>query len=280
MKLITIITVIGAILATCDQDPYCGECNTDNICTGCWKAVLTNDKVCSPVAKTVEWCLKYASDGVCEFCDLGYHVDANGKCVKNEDPNCVLYQAGKGCLACQGTIVEINKTCAESQKCTVDNCLACSEEGSCLICSPNFNLDTESRTCVASEDSLKDCVYSIGKYCIACNYLFQNKNGKCEPFGQIAGNTQPPADNKPAQPPADNKPAQPPAGNKPAQPPADNKPAQPPADNKPAQPTAGNKPAQPTADNKGAILPPSQGSANKSAGALSAVIAAFILLLQ
>jgi len=262
MKLITIITVIGAILATCDQDPYCGECKTDNTCTGCWKAVLTNDKVCSPVAQTVEMCLSYASDGVCKFCDLGYHVDANGKCVENEDPNCVYYKTGEGCQACLGTIVEKDKTCAESQKCTVDNCLACTKDGFCFKCEPNFTLDAEYRTCVASKDWLKDCIYSIGNYCMTCDYLFQNKNGKCEPFDQKAGTTQPPTDNKPVQPPTDNKPVQPPTDNKPAQPPTDNKPAQPPS------------------DKKGGILPPGQGSPIKSAGALSVVIAAFILLLQ
>ena len=80
MKFATLLLIFGAVLSACTTDPYCGFCNRENVCLGCWNARLNKQHICEPIVQPVKDCAIYLKDNFCAECQMGYALDMNYKC--------------------------------------------------------------------------------------------------------------------------------------------------------------------------------------------------------
>jgi hypothetical protein len=178
MKLITLIAIIGAIIANCEAEQFCAACGADGKCTKCWFSILTEEGACIPSFEQVDQCIEYALEGVCQRCRFGYYVDVNGKCVQIPEDGCAIFTVDSGCEACFDGVKIVNGTCTSDQRCNNENCLICSSNGVCMYCKSGYRA-VWGLECTLAEGELYNCLASRGPKCTLCDFNTHLVDGKC-----------------------------------------------------------------------------------------------------
>jgi hypothetical protein len=187
MKFATLLLIFGAALSACTTDPYCGFCNRENVCLGCWNARLNKQHICEPIVQPVKDCAIYLKDNFCAECQMGYALDMNYKCRPiNEkiNPRCV-FKNPEGCLACDTQYYLVNRQCVLDIKMD-QNCAAFIENKRCIRCVSGYML-THFAQCVETTEKLDNCRLAYEDYCLQCDYNYHNINGTCVSLEQKYG---------------------------------------------------------------------------------------------
>ena len=166
---------------SCPNERYCSQCDiSTNQCLACDYQVLKNGR-CHKSSREIPHCTQYEitnheTDEVqCLFCEIGFGLDSDNKCVPCEIKDCGFCENSKGCLACKNG--KKLKEKGENLMCTdedsqVENCelsLIDEEQNICLLCRDGFV------SAPMSESNPKACIPSPNKECMA---LFDEKNNK------------------------------------------------------------------------------------------------------
>ena len=160
------------------QDTLCGSFFTP--CTACYDGFFDNStQSCVVATETVDNCMEYDSDGVCNFCDPGYLM-INNVCAEINLPNCLFPATIRSCATCSPNILNERGSCG-TVTCKIQNCRFCSQTPDaferCDRCEENFSLDYSTNTCYRS--NLTNCRKGYYDRCYWCDYGFYNNNGYC-----------------------------------------------------------------------------------------------------
>ena len=185
MKLLIVLSIIGAGVLGCLNNPLCGGLCEENTCEFCWASYLEKG-TCKKVTTAVENCLVYAKEGTCNYCKLGFDLNANGGCVATTIKSCLWAQNGK-CTICSNSAPDEKGFCGG--KCSVDNCQGCGSEG-CWYCNAGYY--KQDFKCVQTTPAIEKCLVvdvNDKKVCIMCDYGYNLSTGKCNKIEGIAANT-------------------------------------------------------------------------------------------
>ena len=207
-------------------NPYCEEFEENSIdaskCKVCKIGTENIDGKCMIVDNFCGEFLLNENDQItnkCVKCVYGYVLGKDGKCVKGDIEDCVIYQADQKCRNCKNLGAVINNKCTDV--CNVDNCVSCyaGSPDICLICEEGYAQNELSqcfklpencleanwnngyiscRTCESGyyktldyvkninvcQKNMDNCEVQNGKNnCKKCNAgYYVDENGKCEKF--------------------------------------------------------------------------------------------------
>ncbi len=104
-------------------------------------------------------CLLYMTkEDKCQTCAYGYYLDAtSGKCKQSPSGilNCLTYQNGNTCLACQGDFYLINNSCLAVTT-PVTNCSNYKTDSICATCNAGSYIDPAQNKCITN--TVTNCV--------------------------------------------------------------------------------------------------------------------------
>jgi len=173
MKLLIVLSIVGAGVLGCPETSRCGGGCSPSKCEYCWNSYLAND-VCTPITKTVENCVVYALDGLCSVCNLGYRPNGLTGCVAITIGNC-LVEKDNQCQMCLKSNL-IDNRCVEN--CSVENCLGCDGVDSCYFCTTGYS--QKKNKCIKNTAVNEKCIRLNEKdECIWCNIGYHLDKTKC-----------------------------------------------------------------------------------------------------
>lgn len=132
-RILTFFLIILATITCPAQDQRCAACQADR-CIVCYDSFLDETGRCRPSTISVDKCLQYASNGVCEFCQHGYTSTA-GKCVKITIEDCDEVDESGRCVMCELGVRIQNGVCDPSIKCELPRCDFCTVQNEIEVCS-------------------------------------------------------------------------------------------------------------------------------------------------
>ena len=164
----------------CIKTQNCSESTLD-ICTKCINGYYLNKKenLCKKKDNNFLFC-KETIDGInCDFCDDGYYLAEDGKCI---DINyCSKVNEKNQCEKCISNYYLTSSL--ENPSCTItDNCsFGDSDTGLCLYCNENYYIDYKDGKCKSNQENneFKFCKKANGN-CIDCIYNYYiGEDSKC-----------------------------------------------------------------------------------------------------
>ncbi len=173
MKLLIVLSIIGAGVLGCPGNSLCGGLCDANSCEFCWDSYF-DKTTCKSVTKPVNDCYAYEKEGVCKYCKLNYELNASGGCVATTIKNCLSAEKGS-CTLCLESAPDTNGNCTE--KCNKPNCDACGSNG-CLRCKSGYY--QRNNECVKTTSDIDKCFVVDDKgSCTLCDYDYNLQGGKC-----------------------------------------------------------------------------------------------------
>ena len=129
IKYIILLLTILQIKSQCGtlNDPRCQGCEVPEICRLCYESYWNSEtKKCEIPKNPIEKCEYYKNENTCLFCDWGYYINSEKKCVKISIKNCLYSEEPDICYSCNnGYQSSDDETSCTTIKCTIDNCFNC-----------------------------------------------------------------------------------------------------------------------------------------------------------
>ncbi len=130
-KLFLILAMILSLSSACPDEKFCLSCRT----------IIGGAKIC-------------------DACQYPYFVNAEGNCQLDREvdiENCISHQLKnevRSCLLCKSGFI-LSDDAKSCTKCSVENCVLCSQEQKCLSCLGNIKPDQTTNSCPLDSEKIQ-----------------------------------------------------------------------------------------------------------------------------